>query len=232
MGHGVSLVPMPLVDWKGNVIVVDKAVTPFFPDEVGRFVVTQAGGLGANTHYPMDGRAARRAVVPDTISAAIHLGRKVSATHDPDEVAGRVAEHVSGQVAFRGVVRSLVEENALGFLVQTAVIDGADRWAGSAMEIVMKNEFMMASIDGAVGCIFPDPILLIGRNGRGVMSSELAVGDPVWVVVAPCHPRLREAMESEIGRQALGSARFGRPGRAYVPVETQSASWGLTWPRN
>ena len=52
MGHGVSLVPMPLVDGKGNLIVVDQTVSPFFPDEVGRFVVTRAGGLGANLALP------------------------------------------------------------------------------------------------------------------------------------------------------------------------------------
>jgi len=230
IGHGVSLVPMPLVDWKGNVIIVDKAVTPFFPDEVGRFVVTQAGGIGANSHYPMDGKTARSAILPGTISTALDLGNLVSDLMDANKVVDRVTKHLGGQLVFRGIVRSLEEQEALGFLVQTAQLEGTSASAGDEMEIVIKNEFMMASLNGSVGCVFPDLILMIDERGQGVMSSELKVGDTAYIVVAPCHPRLRESAMSAVGKEALGPQRYGRPMVTYKPVETLSTSWGLVWP--
>ena len=141
-----------------------------------------------------------------------------------------MAAHVSGQVAFSGAVRALVEQSALGFLVQTVVLDGLSEWAGAEMEVVIKNEFMMASVNGEIGCVFPDLIVMIDERGQGVMSSELAVGDHVRIVVAPCHPRLRDAAQSEIGREALGAARYGRPEVRYAPVERLTESWGMKWP--
>ncbi len=232
IGHGISLTPMPLVDWKGNTVIVEGAVSPFFPDEVGRFVVTRAGGLGANAHYPMSGRQAKEAVLPGTISFSLRLGEELLTIRGATAAAEKVAERLGGQRAFVGTVASLREEDAMGFLVQTAQVDGLDEFRGQKLDVVMKNEFMMAVKDGVTGCVFPDLILLLGSHGRGVMSSELAVGDEVHIVIAPCHPRLREAATTEVGRKALGAARFGRPETTYEPVETLSAAWGLTWPKH
>ena len=231
IGRGASLVPMPLADWRGNVIVVKKASTLFFPDEVGRFVVTEAGGLGANTHYPMDGKTARNAILPDTISFALDLGEALLGKTSQEECSQVIADRVLGKVAFKGTVRSLREEDARGFLVQTAEIEGLGEHSGSLMEIVIKNEFMMASLDGQIGCVFPDLILLVNEHGQGVMSSELKEGDRVQTIIAPCHPRLREAAETPIGAEALGAARYGRPGISYEPVEELSTAWGMTWPK-
>ena len=229
IGHGISLVPMPLADWKGNVVVVREATTPFFPDEIGRIVVTQAGGLGANAHYPMTGRAAREAVIPDTISSTLELGRALQRTTDLDGATRIVERHVGGRFAFAGVIEEIVEREAMGFLVQTARLAGTGQFAGQTVELVMKNEFMMASKDGRLGCVFPDLILLLDEEGQGVMSSELEKGQPVRMILAPCHPRMREAMATSEGAEALGAARYGQEGIAYRPVEVLSSEWGLCW---
>ncbi len=228
-GHGVSIVPMPLVDSEGNLIVVKESVTPFFPDEVGRFVVTRAGGMGANSHYPMDGRTFRETVVPGTISLALRLGRRVAPLSDGEEVARAVAEELGGRPAFRGVVDELEEREALGFFVQTVRIQGEGPYRGSVLELTVKNEYMVAAKDGQVGCIFPDLIVVVNEEGKPVMSVELRPGLRVWVVLVPCSPRLREAAVSPEGRVALGAARFGHPELTYRPVEELSQAWGLKW---
>ncbi len=229
IGHGVQLTPMPLVDWKGNVVVVQSAESPFFPDEVGRFIVDRAGGMGANAHYPMQGADARRAAIPGSISFALRLGRKLEGITDPQEVSLILADELGGRVCFTGKVKELREVQATGFFVQRASLEGTDRYGGHTMEVMIKNEFMMASLDGKVGCVFPDLIFLVDERGRGVMSSELAKGDRVHMVVAPCHPRLREAAGDALGREALGPARFGAEGVSYQPVENLSVAWGLEW---
>jgi len=229
LGHGVSLVPMPLVDWKGNVIIVKEASSSFVPDEIGRFVITQAGGLGANTHYPMAGRVARDVIIPGTISFALDLGQRVASLSDPEAVSKIVAGHVGGRIAFHGTVDSIREEEDMGFLVQTVSFTGRDAFSGESLEIVMKNEFMMAIKNGRVGCVFPDLILMLDENGQGVMSSELETGQLTWTILAPCHPRLREAAMTAEGKNALSPVRFGCPNVSYQPVEVLSREWGLTW---
>ena len=60
IGHGVWLTPMPLVDPRGNVVIVLEQDSPTYADELGRWVVTRGGGLGGNSHYPMSGRQLKR----------------------------------------------------------------------------------------------------------------------------------------------------------------------------
>jgi DUF917 family protein len=64
IGHGVSLTPMPLVDARGNVVIVLEQDSSTYADELGRWVVTRGGGLGGNSHYPMSGRQLKQAVIP------------------------------------------------------------------------------------------------------------------------------------------------------------------------
>lgn len=228
-GHGVSIVPMSLVDAEGNLIVVQETTTPFFPDEVGRFVVTRAGGMGANSHYPMDGRTFREVVVPGTISLALRLGKRVASLSDGESVAQAIAEELDGRLAFRGIVGELQETEALGFFVQTVSIMGEGEYKGSVLEVTVKNEYMMAAKDGMVGCVFPDLIIMVGEDGGPVMSVDLKSGLRVWVVLVPCHPRLREAALSPKGKEAFSPARFGHPEVEYRPVEEVSQTWGLKW---
>jgi uncharacterized protein len=227
IGHGVQLTPMPLVDAKGNLIIVDRSTSLFFPDEVGRFVVTQAGGLGANTHYPMDGRTARRAIVPQTISKAVHLGTSVKDLQAIDAVRQVLSEQLRAQHVFYGRVLSLEEQQALGFLVQIAHLQGLGTSDGSSLDLAIKNEYMMASMNGVVGCLFPDLILVLDEQGGGVMSTDMHPGDTVHVFVAPCHPRLREAAMSSIGAEAHSPSRYGYPDLSYSPVEQLGVGWSV-----
>ncbi len=224
IGHGVSLTPMPLVDMKGNVVVVKHAADPTFADQVGRFVITQGGGLGANNHYPMSGRTAKRVVIPNTISASLALGKSVSAARQAgaDPVAV-VAAEVGGTLLFTGEIRRMQEQEALGFYLTSTELEGQGDSAGRKAQLVIKNESMYLAIDGAARAYFPDLVLLLEPGtGRGIMSVELQVGSLVSLVGVPCHPRLREAVLSGQAEAAFSPARYGRPDDRYRPLEELS----------
>ena len=224
IGHGVSLTPMPLVDMKGNVVVVKHAADPTFADQVGRFVITQGGGLGANNHYPMSGRTAKRVVIPNTISASLALGKSVSAARQAgaDPVAV-VAREVGGTLLFTGELRRMQEQEALGFYLTSTELEGRGDSAGRNAQLVIKNESMYLAIDGAARAYFPDLVLLLEPGtGRGIMSVELQVGSLVSLVGVACHPRLREAVLSGQAEAAFSPARYGRPDDRYRPLEELS----------
>jgi DUF917 family protein len=220
---------MPLVDLQGNVVVVQHAADPTFPDQVGRFVITRGGGLGANNHYPMTGRVAKRVIIPNTISASLELGRVLRdvrrAGTDP---LAAVAAKVGGRLVFVGDVRSMKEEEALGFYFTTVELTGSGALAGHRAELAIKNETMYLTIDGRPRAYFPDLVLMLDpQTGRGLMSVELAVATKVALVVVACHPRLREAALSPEAQAAFSPARYGRAGDQYVPLEDLARAAGV-----
>jgi DUF917 family protein len=220
-GLGVEVTPMPLADSLGNIVVVSRASTPTYVDELGRWVVTRGGYLGANNHHPMSGEQLKRTTVPGTFSRALSLGRAVQAARaaGEDPVAAAVAS-LGARRLLRGRVETLLEEERMGFYFTTATIAGDGPDHGHSARLVIKNEAMLCSLDDRPVTIFPDPIYLLEpRSGRGYMSVELRPGDEIVLLAAPAHPRLRAAARTEAGRQAMSPERFGAPELAYRPME-------------
>jgi len=221
IGHGVSLTPMPLIDYYGNVVIVQDAINATYPDQLGRWVVTNGGGLGANNHYPMTGRQAKQAVVPGTISTALRLGREVLAARasrrDPVSAA---ALQLRGKKLFAGEITHLKEEESLGFYFTTATLAGIGPYEGQSAQLTIKNETMLLEIGRRARAIFPDLVLLLEPGtARGIMSVELRMGWRVELVGVPCHPRLRTSARSELGKEAFSPTRYGRPDLSYQPIE-------------
>ena len=222
IGHGVSLTPMPLIDYHGNVVIVNRAVDPTYADQLGRWVVTRGGGLGANNHYPMTGRQAKEAVVPGTISGALKLGRQVLAARaEGQDPIQAVAKGLDGALLFTGEVVALAEEERIGFYFTLATLAGTGTWTDQKAELVIKNETMLLTVNEQVQAIFPDLVCLLEPgSGRGIMSVEVQVGTPLALVGLACHPRLRRAAQSELGARAFSPDPYGRPELSYQPIES------------
>jgi DUF917 family protein len=222
IGHGVSLTPMPLIDFQGNVVIVDRAADPTYADQLGRWVVTHGGGLGANNHYPMTGRQAKEAVVPGTISGALELGRKVlTARAEGRDPVQAVAKALDGLLLFTGTVSFLAEEERMGFYFTVATLAGMDEWTGQSAQLVIKNETMLLTVEDQIKAMFPDLVCILEPGaGRGVMSVEIQTGTRLALVGLPCHPRLRRSAQSKLGARAFSPARYGRPELTYQPIES------------
>jgi len=203
IGHGIRLCPMPLIDASKNLIVVDSDDI-FLPDEIGRWLITRSGQMGANNHYPMTGEQLKKAVIPNTVTKAIELGYRILSS-EPEDVPHVVADFMNGKILIKGRVSSIEEEDRGGFFFKYAFIDDGKH----TVKITIKNEYMMARYDEDVATIFPDMIMVLSEEGRGVMSTDLVEGMEVTVIVAPAHERLREAIRDPLGKIAMSSKRFG-----------------------
>ena len=217
-GHGVDITPMPLADSMGNIVVVSEASESTYVDEVGRFVVTKGGHLGANNHHPMTGGQVKDFSIPGTFSGALALGRSVvaarAAGQDPLEA---IQDRLRPMDQFSASLTELQEEEHMGFYYTIVGLQMSD---GRSGEMIVKNETMMLSVNGDVICMFPDRILIIEPStGRGVMSVELEVGMELALLVVPAHPRLQAAAQTEQGRISMGPTRYGRAELDYEPLE-------------
>ncbi|MHA1722162.1 MAG: DUF917 domain-containing protein [Candidatus Baldrarchaeia archaeon] len=221
LGHGISLTPMPFVDKEGNVLIVKHAVKSTYPDEIMRFALDLNGGIGANNHYPMSGKQLKESVVPNTISFSIKVGDAIiNAVETKSDVIDAFVEVSKGIELFRGTVKEMKGEDVRAHYLAKATLEGTGEYAGRTMEIIFKNEAMMARVDGQIVAVFPDLICMIDpRTGKGIMTVNIKPGLEMAVVGVPAHERLRECLKTEIGREAFSPARFGFPEVKYEPIE-------------
>jgi len=214
IGHGISLTPMPLVDAQGNVVVVRHGVENTYADQLGRWVVTRGGGMGANSHYPMSGAQLKRSVIPHTISKAVALGEALQAARqsgaDPVQT---VTRELGGRHIRTGVITAMEEGEWEGFYFTSLKVD-------QDIDLIIKNEAMALFVGGRPVTIFPDLICLLDpQTGTGLMTAHLKMGQALSILVTACHPRLREAQEDPAGRFAFSPSRFGQPDLVYRPLE-------------
>jgi len=221
LGHGISLTPMSLVDDRGNIIIVKDSQSIFFPDEIGRWMVTNAGGMGANTHYPMSGKQLKSSVVPRSITKALKVGKAIINSQDKQKsTVNIVSSLVNGHLLFRGIVEEIKEEDRGGFLHKVVVIKGTNEDSNRRAKLIIKNEVMLCQAEERIVCVFPDLIIILSsKTGKAIMSSQLRKGQDISVVVTPCHSRLREALKSSQGKLAFSPVRFGYKDLEYSPLE-------------
>ena len=221
-GHGVQITPMPLADSMGNIVVVSRASEPTYVDEVGRFVVTKGGFLGANNHHPMTGKQVKETSIPGTFSASLQLGRKVLAAREAgSDPVEEVASELGAVDTLRTRLGALREEEHHGFYFTNGGLELRD---GRSGELIVMNETMMLTVEDEVACTFPDRILLLEPGtGRGIMSVELEEGMEVALLIVPAHPRLQAAAQTKRGRVSMAPARYGRPDLTYRPLDAVSS---------
>jgi len=221
LGHGISLTPMPFVDKEGNMLIVKHAVKSSYPDEIMRFALDLNGKMGANNHYPMTGKQLKESVVPNTISLSIKVGDAVrNAIETGSDVVDAFIDVSKGIELFRGTVKEMKGEDVRAHYLAKATIEGTGEYAGKTMEIIFKNEAMMARIDGQIVTVFPDLICMIDpKTGKGLMTVNIKPGMEMAVIGVPAHERLRECLKTEVGREAFSPARFGFPEVKYEPIE-------------
>lgn len=222
LGHGVSLTPMPFVDKEGNVLIVKNAVKSTYPDEIMRLSLDLDGGIGANNHYPMNGKQLKESVIPNTITFSIKLGEAVanalSAKKNPVDAIVAISK---GFKLFTGKVKEVTGADVRAHYLARATLEGVGEFSRKTMEIIFKNEAMLARIDKKAVAVFPDLICMVNpKTGKGLMTANLKAGVNMAVIGIPAHERLRECLKSKLGREAFSPARFGITDVKYEPIET------------
>lgn len=222
LGHGISLTPMPFVDKDGNVLIVKHATNPIYPDEIMRLALELDGKIGANNHYPMSGKQLKESVIPNTITFSIKLGEAVTnalnAKKDPIDAILAISK---GFKLFNGKVKEVTGADVKAHYLARATLEGTGEFSKRTMEIVFKNEAMLARIDRKPVAIFPDLICMVDpKTGKGLMTANLKVGMNMTVIGIPAHERLRECLKNKLCQDAFSPARFGITDVEYEPIES------------
>ncbi|MDY0236707.1 MAG: DUF917 domain-containing protein [Gudongella sp.] len=221
IGHGISLNPMTLVDDKGNSIVVLESKESTYADEIGRFIVTKSGNMGANSHYGMSGKQLKKSCIPNTLSLATNIGDNIrNSANTGLNITEAFTEFIGGKMMFNGIINEVNGESRGGFYLINVMIEGKNEFVGKSAKIVIKNEVMALWINGEIKSIFPDNIFMLRPDeGTGIMSTDLTEGMKIVLVGTPCNERIRETLATEEGKEAFGGQRYGYQELNFIPFE-------------
>jgi len=219
--RGQLAAPAILTDEKGTCVVVETADN-LAEERLARAVSVTMGGICHLIEYSAQGREIKRNALHRTISEALVIGRglRQARTSGADPFAGlfealRSCEQFGhAGVLFDGKIVDLQRETRNGFSVGRAVIDGFND--SGRLEVVFKNENLLAKQDGTVRALVPDIITILDREtAETIVTERLKYGQRVKVVgaSAPAALRTPEALA------VLGPDAFGLPG-PYQPIET------------
>ncbi len=104
----------------------------------------------------------------------------------------------------KGVLEEVDGEDRGGFYLTNVTLKGQGDYEGKVAKMVIKNEVMALWIDDEIKCIFPDYVFLLDPvTGEGLMSAHLEPGMDVALVSCPCHERIKETLESDIGKKSF-----------------------------
>ena len=217
--NGIPTTPAALVTRWGDTIVLDKTVDDYRAEDLGRAVAVASGGGAQMAMNPMSAAAVKRGVIKGALSQAIMFGKTareaVAAGKDPVQALVKAS---GGYKLFHGVVTKADMKGERGFTWWDVELKGTGPYEGHTYKIYVKNENIVAWLDGVPDAMSPDTIQNLdpktgdahngGALGGYKMGAELAIigynTSPMW--------------RTPKGIEVMGPRHFGFD-FDYVPIE-------------
>lgn len=218
--NDIPVTPAALVTRWGDTIVVDKAVDDYRYEDIARSIAVASGGGVSNARGVMNGAQIKKATIQGALSEAILFGRTVreakAAGKDPIDALIKAA---NGYALFKGIVAKAEQKGERGFTWWDIELKGTGAYAGHVYRIWVKNENMVAWLDGKPDVAAPDLIYnLDPATGYAMSSNDLggyAMRAEVFMMGRAANsPAWRTAK----GIELIGPRHFGFD-FDYTPIE-------------
>lgn len=200
---GVLPCPAVACDYQGGVTEFHTQDIMEFEREIRQCAVTN-GGMVTSAEHPMSGRQLKDSIVPGTITFSIELGRilreyRGNAHRIFEPLSALFAGSIYGDLhhIYTGKVVDSVTKIIGGYDIGEATITSFDG-SGSPLKISIKNEYLVAQIDGKTVASVPDLITILDYETSTPINAErLRFGQRVTVygVGCPAFYRTERALE-------------------------------------
>lgn len=214
--NGLPAAPIVMANEFGETIISENVVDDARAEHIVRALACVSRNDIAAIDHALELRELRDAIIPGTISKAMHMGQIWrEALASGLDVAQSVAEAGQGFVAFRGVVADSNWRTEDGFTLGEIMISGSDAFAEHSYKIQVKNENMAGWLDGAIHATIPDLICLLdSETGAAVTNPNYYDGQNVAVVILPAP----QAFVTDKGLQSFGP-RYVHIDQPYRPAQ-------------
>ncbi|MCS7111479.1 MAG: DUF917 domain-containing protein [Ignisphaera sp.] len=219
----LPMYPSVLVTPTGNIVIVEKYADVDDYESMARHLSILSGRFVAVVDTPLTVSDAKKAVVRGTISLCLKVGRAVrearAVGRDPVKA---IVDSLGGWKIFEGTVEEYSWRDEGGFLVGETRVRGSGRLGGRVLRTWIKNEHLMAWIDGEPIVMAPDLIIFTRDDGEPITNTVLKIGDRIHVIAA----KAPDVWRSPKGLDLFGPRHFGFD-YSYVPVEELVKRFGL-----
>lgn len=216
---GISSGPGAVVTRWGDVVQVKNVVDDYRIEDLARAFAVASGGSASMAYNALSGRRLKQVVVPGDVSRSIRYGRALreARARKADPIAA-LLEVSGGFKLFEGVVTKADVKGDGGFTWWDVELRGRGPYAGHTYKVFVKNENLVAWLDGTPDAMAPDLICnLDPRTGDTIVGPSLGgynVNQEVTLISIPSHALWRTAK----GLELLGPRHFGFD-FDYQPIE-------------
>ena len=217
--NGIPSTPAALVTRWGDTVILAKAVDDYRSEDLGRAVAVASGGGAQMALNPMSARDVKRGVIKGALSQAIMFGKtaREAVAQGKDPVAALVkAAH--GYKLFQGTVTKADMKGDRGFTWWDVEIAGNGPYAGHTYKVFVKNENIVAWLDGVPDAMSPDTIQnLDPKTGDAHNGGQLG-GYKIGAEIAMIGYETSPLWRTPKGIAVFGPRHFGFD-FDYVPIE-------------
>ncbi|MEM6899165.1 MAG: DUF917 domain-containing protein [Pseudomonadota bacterium] len=217
--NGIASVPTAIITTWGDEIIINKAVDEYRVEDIARAIAVASAGDAWISMTPMSGDQLETGIIAGNLSEAELYGRTIREAREAGEDPIAALTEVSGGYKlFEGVVTKTEERGERGFNWVEAEFDGVDEYNGQTYRVFVKNENIVAWLDGELDAVSPDYIYNLdpdtGESTLGVGFGGYVVGEQVAMIGVPASAKWR----TERGIELMGPRHFGFD-FDYVPIE-------------
>ncbi len=217
---GVAPTPAVGVDYAGNVVTFTADTTETYERHV-RAMAQAMGGMITTVEHPMTGKQLKSSIVPSTLTFSLEIGRILRAHRGNAHrilapLGAAFNRSIYGELChlFTGKVVDCASAIVGGFDVGEAVIEPFEG-GGPKLRLTIKNEFLVARVEGQVIASVPDLITVLDyETSMPINAERLRYGQRVTVVGVGCPAYYRS--DVALGVVAPRCFGFDYP---YVPIE-------------
>jgi len=169
---GLHVFPLAIVTPFGDTIILKHAVDDARAEDICRYVAVASGGICGVARCPTKGKDIRNAVVPDSISETIVIGRSIrEARERREDPVQAFIDASEGFLLFRGKVDSFERKEDGGFMWGNISIIGTEDFRREELRIWFKNEYLITWRNGKPYVTCPDSVCVVdGKTGEGLSA--------------------------------------------------------------
>jgi|APFre7841882654_1041346.scaffolds.fasta_scaffold00001_269 uncharacterized protein len=167
---GLNAFPLAIVTPFGETMIVENVVDDARAEDICRYMAVASGGKCGVARCATTGRDVRDAVVPNSISATIGVGRSVrQARERGEDPVQALIKTCDGYLLFRGNVKSFERKEEAGFMWGNISISGNEGFRKEVLTIWFKNEYMITWLNERPYVTCPDTICVVdAKTGEGL----------------------------------------------------------------
>jgi hypothetical protein len=206
---GLHAFPLAIVTPFGDTILVKNAVNDARAEDICRHVAVASGGTCAVARCPTKGRDFRNAVVPNSISATIRMGRSIrEARERGDDSVKAFIKTSDASLLFQGKVITYERREEGGHTWGTISLTGTKEFTKDMLRIWYKNEYLITWLNEKPYVTCPDTICVVdAKTGEGLSAwgQEFTKNREVTVLGTKAHKIWR----TEKGVELFSPRHFG-----------------------